>query len=240
MRKFRSIGLVLVAVAATAFAMQDEFLLTRSYKEGDKDTYKLAVTANMSLGSADINMLMNQTVKKVYETGEADIETQIAEMRMSFGGQEMPMPNQDMPAMVQKFDKFGRPVGQPQGASGGMAGGVMSQMSFMRYAGFTGEKPLKVGETLKIDVKDEKEESHTTGTVLLEKITDGVAFITSNLEVKNKQTGSGAPMKIAMKSQVLVASGKLHKVDGDVTNLPDTGQGMTVDSVKLLMERTSK
>lgn len=239
MKKFRTFGLMLVAVAATAFAMQDEFLLTRNYKEGDKDTYKLAVTANMSLGSADINMLMNQTVKKVYETGEADIETQVAEMRMSFGGQEMPMPNQDMPAMVQKFDKFGRPVGQPQGAGGGMAGGMMSQMSFMRYAGFTGEKPLKVGETMKIDVKDEKEGSHTTGTVLLEKISEGVAFIASNLEVKNKQTGD-TPMKIAMKSQVLVASGKLHKVDGDITNLPDTGQGMTVDSVKLIMERTSK
>lgn len=239
MKKFRTFGLMLVAVAATAFAMQDEFLLTRNYKEGDKDTYKLAVTANMSLGSADINMLMNQTVKKVYETGEADIETQVAEMRMSFGGQEMPMPNQDMPAMVQKFDKFGRPVGQPQGAGGGMAGGMMSQMSFMRYAGFTGEKPLKVGETMKIDVKDEKEGSHTTGTVLLEKISEGVAFIVSNLEVKNKQTGD-TPMKIAMKSQVLVASGKLHKVDGDITNLPDTGQGMTVDSVKLIMERTSK
>lgn len=239
MKKFRTFGLMLVAVAATAFAMQDEFLLTRNYKEGDKDTYKLAVTANMSLGSADINMLMNQTVKKVYETGEADIETQVAEMRMSFGGQEMPMPNQDMPAMVQKFDKFGRPVGQPQGAGGGMAGGMMSQMSFMRYAGFTGEKPLKVGETMKIDVKDEKEGSHTTGTVVLEKISEGVAFIVSNLEVKNKQTGD-TPMKIAMKSQVLVASGKLHKVDGDITNLPDTGQGMTVDSVKLIMERTSK
>lgn len=236
MKKFRALGLMLVVVAASAFALQDEFLLTRKYKEGDKDTYKLAVTATMAIGAADINMLMNQTVKKVYENGDADIETQIAEMRMSFGGNEMPMPNQDMPAMSQKFDKFGRPVGQPQTSGGGAGAGMMNQMSFMKFAGFTGDKPMKVGTEVKVDAKDEKDGSHTTGTVILEKIEEGVAFINANLAVKNKQTGD-TPMKIVMKSQVIVESGKLSKVDGDITNLPANEQGMTVDSVKLSMEK---
>lgn len=238
MKKFRTLGLVLVAVAATAFAMQDEFQLLRKYKEGEKDSYKLSVAASMSLGTVDMTMNMHQTTKKVYENGDADIETHLADMRISFAGQEMPPPTDAMPAMVQKFDKFGRPVGQVQGG-GGMAGGMMSQMSFMRYAGFTGENPLKVGETTKIDVKDEKDGSHTTGTVVLDKIDSGMAHITANLSVKNQQTGD-TPMKIAMKSQVVVESGKLHRVEGDITNLPDAGQGMSVDQVKMVMERSNR
>lgn len=235
MKRFRTVGLMLVAVAATAFAVQDQFQLLRTYKEGDRDHYKMAVTATMAMGAVDMTMNMHQTVKKVYDNGDADIETQMADMKMSFGGQEMPAPTQDIPAVVQKFDKLGRPVGQPQGQTNPM----MSQMSFMKYAGFTGDKPLKVGETLKVDAKDEKDSSHTTGTILLEKIEGGFAFITANLQVKNKQTGDN-PMKIVMKSQIVTESGKLHKVDGDITNLPDSGQGMTVDQVKLTMERVTK
>lgn len=235
MKKFRTMGLMLVAVAATAFAMQDQFQLQRNYKEGERDSYKMAVTATMSLGAVDMTMNMHQTVKKVYENGDADIETQMADMKMSFGGQEMPAPTENMPAIVQKFDKLGRPVGQPQGQTNPM----MSQMSFMRYAGFTGDKALKIGETTKIDVKDEKDGSHTTGTILLEKIEGGTAFVTANLQVKNQQTGDN-PMKIVMKSQIVTESGKLHKVDGDITNLPDSGQGLTVDQVKLTMERVTK
>lgn len=238
MKKMRSLGLVLIAVAATAFAMQDEFLMTRKYKEGETDKYKLAVTATMAIGQADINMLMNQTTKKVYENGDADIETQIAEMRMSFGGNELPMPNDQMPSMTQKFDKFGRPVGQPQTQGGGAGAGMMSQMSFMKYVGFTGDQPMKVGQEVKIDAKDEKDGSHTTGTILLEKIENGMAFINATLSVKNKQTGD-TPMKVAMKSQVKVENGKLAKVEGDITNLPPNEQGMTVDSVKILMEKTN-
>jgi hypothetical protein len=46
-------------------------------------------------------------------------------------------------------------------------------------------------------------------------------------------------MKIAMKSQVTVENGKLAKVNGDITNLPPNEQGMTVDSVKISMEKTN-
>ncbi len=235
MMKFRTVGLLVVAVAATAFAVQDQFQLLRKYKEGERDSYKMAVTATMALGAVDMTMNMHQTVKKVYENGDADIETQMADMRMSFGGQEMPAPTENMPAIVQKLDKMGRPVGQPQG----QANPMMSQMSFMRYAGFTGDKALTVGTTIKVDEKDEKEGSHTTGTILLEKIEGGNAFITADLQVKNKQTGD-SPMKVVMKSQIVTETGKIHKVDGTITNLPDSGQGMTVDEVKLTMERVVK
>ncbi len=220
-------------LAAAALAAQDPVSLSRTYKEGDKDNYKLAVTANMAIGSADISMNLMQTIKKVYENGDADVETQVTEMKMSFGGNEMPMPNNNSPARSQRVDKFGRPVGASTGPGGN---NMMDQMSFMRYAGFVGDKPVAVGATIDVDNKDEKAGSRTWGKVTLVKIESGIATVSSDLKQTNKQTGD-KPMVMKFTSLVDMVSGKLDKVDGDITDLPSNDQGMTVDSVKLNMER---
>lgn len=229
--------ILLGCVAAAAFAAQDPVSLVRNYKEGDKDTYKLAVTATMAIGSADINMTMLQTVKKVYENGDADIETLVNDMKMSFGGNEIPMPETTTnPAQSQRVDKFGRPVAsnKPSEAAGGNR--MMEQMSFLRYAGFVGDKPIPVGSSIDVDSKDEKAGTHTWGKITLVKVESGIATVSSDLKTTNKQTGP-KPMSMKFTSTVEMTSGKIEKVSGDITDLPSNDQGMTVDSVKVEMLR---
>ncbi len=229
--------ILLGCVAAAAFAAQDPISLVRNYKEGDKDTYKLAVTASLPIGAADINMTMLQSVKKVYENGDADIETQVSEMKMSFNGSEMPMPPADnTPAQSQRVDKYGRPVANANAAAKSGAGNMMEQMSFLRYAGFVGDKPIVVGATIDVDNKDEKAGTHTWGKITLLKVEGGVATVTSELKTTNKQTGD-KPMNMKFTSLVETASGKINKVTGDITDLPSNEQGMTVESVKVDMQR---
>lgn len=227
-------------LAVVAFAAQDPLNLTRTYKDGEKDTYKMAVTVSLPIGSADINLNMTQVVKKVFENGDADIETTVSDMRMSFGGNEIPA-QAGAPApqgRVQRYNKFGQPVGGSAPAAAGDRGAaMMDQMSFLRYAMFTGEKPMAVGVPVDIDAKDEKAGTRTWGKITLVKIENGVATISSELKSTNKQTGESKPMNLKFTSLVDTASSKLNKVDGTVTDLPANEQGMQVDSVKILMER---
>ncbi len=217
---------------AAAFAMQDAVTFARSYKEGDKDTFKLNVTASMSVGAAEVSMNMTQTVKKVYENGDADVESQVADMKVSFNGQEMPTGGNEVPVNTQRVDKFGRSIGEAQGGNQ-----MMNQMSFMRYAGFMGDKPLKLGESVDVDTKDEKTGSRVFGTVKLDKLEAGVATVISNLKVTTKETGETKPMKMNFVTLLDSATAKINKVSGDISELPAGDQGMTVDSVKLVMER---
>lgn len=226
--------LAFVALASIVVAAQDPIQLIRTFKEGDKDTFKLSVTAMLPIGSADINMVMSQTVKKVYENGDADIETKVSEMRMAFNGSEMPMPaGADAPATVQRMDKFGRPVGAETGGAGN---GMMQQMNFLRYAGFFGEKPVTIGGSIEVEQKDEKAGTRTWGNVTFSKVENGIATVVSDLKMTTKQTGD-KPMVMKFVSLVRTEDGKIDKIDGEITQLPANEQGMTVDSVKIQMER---
>lgn len=222
-----------VGLAVAALAVQDPLTLSRTYKEGEKDTYKMLISANLPIGTAEMSMNMTQTVKKVYDNGDADIETLVADMKLVFGGNEMPTgPNGSPPARTQRMDKFGRPVGTAEAGTGGM----MDQMSFMRYAMFTTDKALVAGSTIDVDEKNEKAGTHTWGKVKLEKIENGVATVQSDLQMTTKQTGDKA-MNLKFTSQVETANAKLKKVDGQVTNLPAGDQGVQVDSVQISVER---
>src|SRR5256885_714017 len=79
-----------LALSAAALAGQGTFRLTRSFKVGDTDIYKLHSTATMSVGDADISMKIDQTVKKVYDNGEADIENGMSDFQVIFNGSEIP------------------------------------------------------------------------------------------------------------------------------------------------------
>lgn len=233
--------LLVACLSAIALAYQDPVSLARAYKEGEQDTYKMAITANLAIGSADINLNMLQTVKKVFENGDADIETLVSDMRMTFGGNEIPAQagGAAPQGRIQRFDKFGRPVGSPSTA-GDRGAAMMDQMSFLRYAMFTGDKPLVVGGSQDIDAKDEKAGTHTWGKVTLVKIESGVATISSELKSTNKQTGESKPINLKFSSLVDTATSKLLKVDGKVTDLPVNEQGIQIESVAILMERVIK
>ena len=68
-------------IATTVYASQDSFKFFRTYKTGDKDAYSMEMKMQSpQLGELSMQMAMSQTVKKVYENGDADIETSIDSM----------------------------------------------------------------------------------------------------------------------------------------------------------------
>lgn len=219
-----------VALFVCANATQTPVQFERKYKVGEKDTYKMNITASMSMGAAEVSFKMNQTVKKVYDNGDADIETAVTGMTITFGGNEMPGGADPEPTTT-KVNKFGTDVGEKKDGPAGM----MSQMDFSKYLAAVNGKALEVGKAIDIDVKNEKtKKQEVKGTVKLESLTEGVAKVVSDLEVFTAE--STTPMKIKSTSLMDVATSKANKVQGVVTGMPEQ-QGMTIDKVEFTMER---
>ncbi|HVL38389.1 MAG TPA: hypothetical protein VM328_03260, partial [Fimbriimonadaceae bacterium] len=71
-----------------------------------------------------------------------------------------------------------------------------------------------------------------TGTVLLESITDGMAKVVSDLNIKTADAPQ--PLKVQSTIWVHVASGKATKVEGTAKNIPS--QGFQIDDLKFTMQ----
>src|SRR5437868_12532406 len=127
-----------LALSTAVLAGQGTFRLTRSFKVGDTDIYKLHSTATMSVGDADISMKIDQTVKKVYDNGEADIENGMSDFHVIFNGSEIPTPIPTDKHVVH-VDKHGMPTE--------MGKGGMARLQFVRFASAFFDRDLKVGDT---------------------------------------------------------------------------------------------
>lgn len=223
--------LLFMAVAAVTVASQDAVQFARKFKEGEKDVYNMSIQASMAMGQFDIRMQIANTIKKVYDNGDADQETAVSDMKLIMNGNEMPMPGaQGQKPTLMRINKFGSPADpKTVAAGGGMFGGMDQLLSLSQRMM---DKPFKVGEVIPIDVKEKN--STVKGTMKLESITEGVAKMVSDLNVQ--QEGAPKPMKITTTSWMDVASSKANKVEGTVTGVPSQ-QGMEIDSVKFVMER---
>lgn len=214
-----------MVLGVTAFA-QDTIDLTRIYKVGDADKYKMDMKMVGQMGEVTISLDLTQTIKKVYDNGDADIESQSGEVKIVAMGQNINQPGG--PASSQRHNKMGQPVG---------AGKAKGQMDFMRFATFIGEGKAKVGDTIAIDYKDPDNAKNTAkGSVKIDSVEAGVAKILVDLDVTTENTSAGKPMKMKMTSWYDVASHKPNKMVGKVTNLPETG-GMAMDSMDITMTR---
>ena len=217
-----------LAMVTLAFAAQESIKLERKYKEGEKDVYKIAMQMNMG-GDVNVTLKTTQTVKKVFENGDADIESASSDLKVNFNNQEMSPPAQ--PPSVARYNKNGMPIGVKANKGRGQM-----NMSFMRYAFAFTDKAFKVGETIPIDFTDPANaKDKVTGTVKVDSLENGVAKFIANLDIRNEDTGD-KPMKVAITSWVDVASSKPNKVTGTVSNI--TGpQGMQIEGVQLSIER---
>lgn len=218
-------GLALISLAVAA---QDTIRLTRTFKEGEKDSYKMHSTVTMAMGDADVNFVMEQLVKKVYDNGEADVQTTMDDFHVVVNGNEVPVPAP--PVTTMHVDKHGMPIKVEGGDQ------TMSRMQFMRFSSLFFDRDLKVGETIPIDYTDPKDEkSHTTGTVQLQSVTSGEAKIVASLKVTS--AASTTPMNVDMTSYVDVASSKPNRLEGIVTNMATETPGGTISAMKFTMER---
>ncbi|MBX7132355.1 MAG: hypothetical protein K1X67_06730 [Fimbriimonadaceae bacterium] len=212
---------------ATAAIAQDTIDLTRLYKVGDVDKYKMDMKMVGQMGEVTVSLDLTQTIKKLYDNGDADIESQSGEVKIVAMGQNMNQPGG--PATTQRHNKLGQPVGVKGGG----------QMDFMRFATFIGDGKAKVGETVTIDYKDAENPKNTAkGTVKIDSLENGVAKILIDLDVTSPNTGD-KPMKMKMTNWYDVAAHKPNKMVGKITNLPQAG-GMPMDSVDITMTRVVK
>lgn len=214
--------------AAAAAAVQNPVTFERKFKEGEKDDYRVSLVVSTAMGDAEIQMTLTQTVKKVYDSGSADLENTTTDLKVAFNGQEVNVPASQVPASTTKVDKYGMPIGKAN------APGSPLNFGFLRYATLLPSTGVKLGETVNIDHKDPDNPKNTvSGTVRFEGVTDGVAKVISKLEISNDQSAS--PMKVVLTSWIDQSTNKVTKAEGTASNLPSQG-GMQVNSVQFHME----
>lgn len=217
-------------VVACAVAAQDGHKFERKYAVGESDTYSMNMNIESGMGPIDVSMDMTQAVKKVYDNGDADVETTIGSMKVNAMGNEMTPP--DPPATTRRMTKRGTPSAEGAGApaGGGPAGGMAMMLNFTRLGGVMADTPLKLGQA----VPFEDATSGAKGTVTLESVAEGVAILVTKVEIKSPDGGN--PMKIETRSWIDAASSKLNKLEGTIQNPPGQSQ-MPIESIKVTMTR---
>lgn len=222
------LGLLL---STAAFAQQGPVKFERTYKVGESDAYGMKMSVSMAaMGEVQIHFKSTQKVVKVYEDGAADIETTTTDMKVMMGGNELPTPEAPAQVTKQKYDKFGNPLGKPEGSKG-----MGEEMNFTRFGSAFGQAGLEVGKEIPIDVKNEKtKKQEVLGTAKLESVKDNLATIISSLKVFSAE--SDKPMNIAMTTLLDTLTSKVNSIKGTVTGLPSQ-QGMEIDKVDFEMTR---
>jgi hypothetical protein len=224
--------LITLAVCALATAAQDGFKLVRAYKQGDKDTLETTIKINSQMGAMEMSMVSTETVKKVYDNGDADVETQVTSTKMNMMGQTREMPSS--PATTQRFNKNGVPIpSKDQKASrGGM------NISFVSYSRILGEGELKLNEPFAIDWTDPNDpKSKAKGTVTLIELTGTTAVMKSDMNVWTAESGND-PIHMVMTATIDRSSGKTNKASGKVDKIPATlTQGFQIDSMEITINR---
>jgi len=228
---------ILLALPVLALASaQDSFSFAKKYKEGDKDAYNYKLSLEGGPGSIDVMFVFTNLVKKTYDNGDADIETEVSNMKVLFNGNEMPTPpaQQTSTKRSQRVNKFGQFVASDETNSGG--GGRMS-VNFLQFVGAGIERPLKVGETVNVDYKDPKDAKRTAkGTVKLDSIAGGLAKVIANLDITTPEMQSDKPVKLAINATFDTATTKLEKADGTASNLPSQG-AVDIKAMQFSLER---
>src|SRR5688572_1106592 len=156
--KARALLFVFVLAAAALASLQDSVQFARAFKQGDKDKYSLKINTAMAMGAVDISMVMSQEIMKVHENGDADQKTSLTEMKVFMNGTDISQMAAGMGAgagtgVTTRINKLGMPVEKAKAAAAGPMGG-MSQLVGM--GAMLGDKPMKVGETIPINVSDRK------------------------------------------------------------------------------------
>ena len=218
--------LPLLAIALT-LSSQDSVKLQRTFKVGEVDKYQAKLSLATEIGDVDLHLKTSQTVKSVSETGEAELEGEILELKTMINGAEMPPPANNFDKKTTfKVDRNGVPDANT--ASGGFG------FSFLNFAGMVGDKPLTVGQKSPIDIQDPKDPKRkVTGDVLLESLRDGEAKLVSHLEIQMPE--NARTLKVDVTSFVEVANGKLKKASGTASGV--AAIGADVKAIQFSIER---
>lgn len=221
----------LVGLALLVLLPQQTVRVTRDYKVGDADTYH--ITMKME-GSMAMNMSMDSTQKvvKVYDNGDADVESTVSGSKMEMMGMKRSLPSGG--ATTMRMTKYGTPVGGAPEANGKRV-----QMDFSKYVRQVPKDAMKVGQTVDFsEVESEDGKTVAKGTTTLESLSGGVAKYVTRMDVTTE--GMTKPMHLDFTSLVEAASGKPNHIEGTITNLEGAvgmPKGMPITSVMMTMDR---
>lgn len=224
------IALFFVAVACFAVATQQTFSFERKYKVGEKDAYNIKMNIEADFGSIDLNADITQTVTKVFDNSDANIETETTKMKMSMNGQEL----SDTPTKktTTRVNKFGIRVKRDETGEAPTTG-LDTLMNFNL------DKAIAVGETVSFErVDPDNPKLKSSGTMKLESIDNGVAKLVGVVNVSTD--GLEKPMKINVTSWMDVASAKANKIEATISGMPLGGPGggsMTAKSASFSFTR---
>lgn len=224
----RTIFLSLAALTTLALA-QDAFSPARTYASGEKDVYGLSLKIDAGQYDIAIAGKITYLVKKTFENGDADMQSQTSDMVISVMGQDTKQPSGD-PRVV-RYNKYGAPIekGTPK---------EERQPLFMNFLTYRPGQSMKVGETVKIsEILDDENKTEVKGTAKLESLTDGIAKISSSLDIVQKKDKK--PSHIDSTGYYDAKTSKLNRTEAKVTNVdPGEMPGLPpITSITVVIER---
>ena len=215
-----------MALAALSMAAPDTIRFAMHYKQGDKTSYKTHMAMSMGSNDVTVDITSSMTVAKTYDDGGADLTVEVPKMTINFGGNEVP--GHDIPPTTVHVDSTGKITKTDSQTE-------QQGVQVRKYATYIFNRDLKVGDVINVDEKDG--ENHTTGTITLKSVTDGVATLQADLS--ETQPNLEGPMKVSLTMTMDVASSTLNKMEGTIQNMP-TRQGMPpADNVQVTMEKVT-
>jgi hypothetical protein len=201
----------------------------RRYVVGQRDAYAINMKLEGGPTEIDLKMKIVQVVGKAYENGDADVTLTIPEIKMKAAGELVPLP--EIPPQTMRLNRFGKRI---DGTAGMRLGMISTQ--FLQYATYFGEKPLRLGQTIEFsDIDAARPGQKVVGKARVEEVRKGVAKIVSDVSFLGE--GASTPSKYLVTAHLDVASGKLKKAEGRVTDLPSES-GLSFGTLMIRLERT--
>ncbi len=220
-------GALLLTAASVMALAQGSFDPARTYVVGEKDVYAMNVKMTTASYDASITGKLSFKTKKVWDNGDADLETQATDVEVNLLGNVDKKPASDI--RVTRYTKFGVPI-EPK-VEKGDAG-----PKYMNFLTFRPSTVMQMGQTVKIDEQlNDATKTHVTGTSKLEALADGVAKVVSSLDVTQ---GKGKkPMHIDSIGYIDVKTAKMNRVESKLVNIDGEGDAGAILAITVVIER---
>jgi hypothetical protein len=200
------LGLCLAAVA------QEPVLVSRLFKEGERETYVTRMQVAVPAGDVDITLKVRLTVRALRPDGGADVASELLEIKTALNGQSVP--SGDLPktrTATYRVDRSGKPVLSSEKEAAGF--------NFLLYMGLLADRALKTGESADVLWSDPAGSGRKlSGIVTLVSCEDQTVRLASKLTVVNDPKAS--PLTVDCISVFDRRSGKLQKASGTILGLP--------------------
>jgi hypothetical protein len=223
----RSIATWLLVTTIAFASAQESFSAERRWKLGETDRYSFVTDMKGSV-NLKITLSLKQTVKQVFENGDAEIETVPTDVKVLANGNEIPLDPAQLPKPVtQRLNKLGQGAQKADGIE------ALLMMGF-GIASLLPADGLKSGQETAVDFKDPQSSESVKGSFKVESVVSGVAKVVSDLQFILAK----ATKPLTVRSTLLwdVASAKINRIDGVALNVPSE-DALQIDSLTFVMER---